>query len=113
MPVIEYSTKIIQSQSNIIYRSLNEKLHDPHTRDRAQKWQPDALAIKAFADSFKLFISDLKKELRSDIKEKREDFKEVRHEPWMQKMRFLFCKKNRAFGKSDSTWKKCNQFWSN
>ena len=72
-----YSTKTIESQNEMIYRSLADRLSDFKFKERAQIWQPKALLIKDLAAQFKIYLSSLKKELRTESNERLENFMEL------------------------------------
>ena len=60
---LEKTNGAVNASTDQIYNSLNQKLNDPATRDRAAIWQPKAEKIRNYAKEAYDFIDNLKKEL--------------------------------------------------
>ncbi|HAO46345.1 MAG TPA: gliding motility protein GldM [Ferruginibacter sp.] len=78
------STTSITKANDVLYKSLNEKLADPQSAEKAKIWQPKALQAQELSSKMAVYIDQLKEELKMGagkvMKEKNgvqvEDFKE-------------------------------------
>jgi gliding motility-associated protein GldM len=60
---LQTSNRVIVSSSELIYRSLQSKLDDRETKERAMIWQPKAAVIKKLSEDMASYITQLKTEL--------------------------------------------------
>jgi hypothetical protein len=60
---LEYANGVLQDDNKWIYEELETKQKDPQTHDLAEIWRPRAGRIQLYADSVKLLIDNIKKEL--------------------------------------------------
>jgi gliding motility-associated protein GldM len=55
---------IIDGKNKILFESLEAKLKDPQTAEKAAQWKPVAEKAKAIGDAFQTYIEELKTELK-------------------------------------------------
>jgi len=60
------ANKIITDKNNMTYASLDAKLKEAETRERAEKWAPLAMATKKESEDVYNFIEDLKQTLKKE-----------------------------------------------
>ena len=101
---------IIQRKNTDIYKSLQKKLTDPKTAEKAAIWAPKADKAHAFADALFNYVESLKHDLKVEsglkIKEGKELFKE---DDLDATSRLLLNTKN-GVNKGDDLFKKLQQF---
>jgi gliding motility-associated protein GldM len=77
---LQNSSANLASANSTLYKSLNDKLADEKTREKAQIWQPKAERAKKLSDDMNNYIEGLKKELKAaaglEMVDGKESFKE-------------------------------------
>lgn len=74
---LQNANTVATEKNNLIYKSLQDKLNDPNSRERALIWKPKADQVKLLADDMNNYIEQLKKDLKTEAGLKIEDGKEV------------------------------------
>jgi gliding motility-associated protein GldM len=90
---------IIQRKNDDILKSLQKKLADPKTAEKAAIWAPKADKAHAIADALYTYVESLKHELKVESRLKNENGKEVFNEDDLEASTRLFTKPD-ASGKS-------------
>jgi len=90
---------IIQRKNDDILKSLQKKLADPKTAEKAAIWAPKADKAHAMADALFTYVESLKHELKVESRLKNENGKEVFNEDDLEASTRLFTKPD-ASGKS-------------
>ncbi|MES1219615.1 MAG: gliding motility protein GldM [Bacteroidota bacterium] len=74
------ANNVIDDKNSLIFQSLDAKLKDPQTAEKAAMWKPVADQAKTIGDDFQKYIEDLKLELKKqsglEMIEGQESFKE-------------------------------------
>ncbi|MEO5892690.1 MAG: gliding motility protein GldM [Ferruginibacter sp.] len=77
---LQNSSNNLAAANSTLYKSLNEKLADAKTADKAKIWQPKAEQAKKLSDEMTNYIESLKKDLKItaglEMREGKESFKE-------------------------------------
>ncbi|MBK6379815.1 MAG: hypothetical protein IPF72_08800 [Chitinophagaceae bacterium] len=63
---LQQSIKTTSRSSEILYRSLEDRLTVPASSSIAMVWQPKALAVRSYSDSVIKYIRQLKEELKDE-----------------------------------------------
>lgn len=66
------ATTTIEGKNQQLFRSLDDLLKDPKTRDSAQKWAPLAYKAKTISDSMYTYLTSLQERLKEEAKYKLE-----------------------------------------
>ncbi len=77
---LQSSNANLNTSTNLLYKSLQEKLAEGTTMEQAKIWQPRAEEARKYSEEINTYIENIKKELKTEaglvIKEGKEDFKE-------------------------------------
>ena len=61
---LKNSTNSITKSNDVLYKSLNDKLADPQSAEKAKIWQPKALTAQDLSLKMATYIDDLKQQLK-------------------------------------------------
>lgn len=74
------ASSVVDANNAVIFKSFQQKLADPKTKDKAAQWYPLAQKAKTLSDDLYNYIENLKKELKTEsglkMVEGKEEFKE-------------------------------------
>jgi gliding motility-associated protein GldM len=101
---------IIERKNLEIYKSLQKKLADPKTAEKAAIWSPKADKAHAYADAMYAYVESLKKELKEASGLKMSEGKEVFKEDDLDATSRVFLNKNGGVIKGDELFKKLQEF---
>ena len=101
---------IIQKKNQDIYKSLESKLNDPKTAEKAAIWAPKANKVKAMADEMYAYVESLKLALKEEAGLKIEDGKETFKEDDLDATTRLFLNKKSGLSKGEELFNKLKQF---
>ncbi|MGE5108218.1 MAG: gliding motility protein GldM [Sphingobacteriales bacterium] len=74
---LQNANKVATEKNNLIYKSLEDKLSDPASSERAKIWKPKADQAKQISADMYSYIDQLKKDLKEESGLKIEDGEEV------------------------------------
>jgi len=101
---------IIERKNSDIYKSLQKKLADPKTAEKAAIWAPKAEKAHGYADEMFNYIAGLKKELKQASGLKIKDGKEEYKEDDLEATTRLFLNYKSGETRSQELYKKLVQF---
>ena len=101
---------IIQKKNQDIYTSLEAKLKDPKTAEKAAIWAPKANKVKAMADEMYAYIESLKLALKEEAGLKIKDGEETFKEDDLDATTRLFLNKKSGLSKGEELFNKLKQF---
>ena len=101
---------IIERKNLEIYKSLQKKLADPKTAEKAAIWSPKADKAHAYADAMYAYVESLKKELKEASGLKMSEGKEVFKEDDLDATSRVFLNKNGGVIKGEELFKKLQEF---
>lgn len=90
------NTETISAQTTMLYRSIQEKMKDPATKERATSWNNKAEAASKEFNNLYNYIDSLKMELRKEAGLGHIDYKTVAQKDYSYAVRSAFLKKNKA-----------------
>jgi hypothetical protein len=96
---LKTSSANLTNGNNTIYASLEEKLSDPKTHEKAAIWEPKAQQAKKLSDEFNSYIDGLKAELKKEADLKIVDGKESFREDDLEAATRLFGSEGNGKGK--------------
>jgi gliding motility-associated protein GldM len=74
---LQTANKVVTEKNNLIYKSLEDKLREEASRERAQIWKPRADQAKQIAGDMNSFIEQLKRDLKAEASLKIENGEEI------------------------------------
>ncbi len=101
---------IIQKKNQDIYKSLEAKLKDPKTTDKAAIWAPKAKKVKAMSDEMYAYIESLKQNLKEEAGLKIKDGIETFKEDDLDATTRLFLNKKSGLSRGQELFNKLKQF---
>ena len=101
---------IIQKKNQDIYKSLEAKLNDPKTAEKAAIWAPKANKAKAMADEMFAYVESLKLALKEEAGLKIKDGKESFKEDDLDATTRLFLNNKSGLSKGQELFNKLKQF---
>jgi gliding motility-associated protein GldM len=87
---LDNSNTNISKANEVLYKSLEEKVKDPKTAEKAAIWSANATKAKTLSDAFSAYIEGLKKELKTEADARMVDGKEVFKEDDLEASTRLF-----------------------
>ncbi len=104
------ANEIIERKNIDIYKSLQKKLADPKTAEKAAVWTPKAEKAHGYADELFNYIADLKKQLKQASGLKIKDGKEAYKEDDLEATTRLFLNNKSGETRSQELYKKLVQY---
>ena len=101
---------IIQKKNQDIYKSLEAKLKDPKTAEKAAIWAPKANKVKALSDEMFAYIESLKQNLKEEAGLQIKDGKETFKEDDLDATTRLFLNKKTGISRGQELYNKLKQF---
>ena len=101
---------IIQRKNTDIYKSLQKKLTDPKTAEKAAIWAPKADKAHGYADALFAYVESLKHELKVESGLKLKDGKEEFKEDDLDATSRLFLNNKNGITKGEDLFKRLQQY---